>query len=82
MSAVVVMGLVAMYTYRWMHKEVLTNKLYFNPEEEGAPKKKKKEKPGLMESFKIIVQSPELGLIALLIMAYGVTINLVEVQWK
>ena len=35
-----------------------------------------------MESFKIIVQSPELGLIALLIMAYGVTINLVEVQWK
>jgi AAA family ATP:ADP antiporter len=65
-----------------MHKEVLTNKLYFNPEEEGAPKKKKKEKPGLMESFKIIVQSPELGLIALLIMAYGVTINLVEVQWK
>ncbi len=82
MSAVVIMGLVAMYTYRWMHKEVLTNKLYFNPEEEGAPKKKKKEKPGLMESFKIIVQSPELGLIALLIMAYGVTINLVEVQWK
>ena len=82
MSAVVVMGLIAMYVYRWMHTEVLTNKVYFNPEEEGGPKKKKKEKPGLAESFKIILKSPELGLIALLIMAYGVTINLVEVQWK
>lgn len=82
MSAVVIMGVVAMYTYRWMHKEVLTNTLYFDPAEDNAPKKKKKEKPGLVESFKIIIQSPELGLIALLIMAYGVTINLVEVQWK
>lgn len=80
MSAVVVMGLVAMYMYRWMHTEVLTNKLYFDPSE--VPVKKKKEKPGLVESFKIIMHSPELGLIAILIMAYGVTINLVEVQWK
>lgn len=80
MSAVVVMGLIAMYMYRWMHKEVLTNKLYFDPAE--VPVKKKKEKPGLAESFKIIMHSPELGLIAILIMAYGVTINLVEVQWK
>lgn len=82
MSSVVALGFLAMYVYRWMHQNVLNDKLYFNPEEEGAPKKKKKEKPGLAESFKIIIKSPELGLIALLIMAYGVTINLVEVQWK
>lgn len=82
MASVVVMGVIAMFVYRWMHTDVLTNKVYYNPEEEGAPKKKKKEKPGLAESFKIIIKSPELGLIALLIMAYGVTINLVEVQWK
>ncbi len=82
MSTVVIMGLVAMYVYRWMHQNVLTDKLYFDPAESGAPKKKKKDKPGLLESLKIIVRSPELGLIALLIMAYGVTINLVEVQWK
>lgn len=81
MSSVVVMGLVAMYVYRWMHQNVLNDKLYFDPAESTAPKKKK-EKPGLWESLKIIVKSPELGLIALLIMAYGVTINLVEVQWK
>ncbi|MCX7343498.1 MAG: NTP/NDP exchange transporter [Proteobacteria bacterium] len=81
MSSVVVLGLVAMYAYRWMHNNVLNDKLYFDPAESGVPKKKK-EKPGLWESCKIIAKSPELGLIALLIMAYGVTINLVEVQWK
>jgi AAA family ATP:ADP antiporter len=67
--------------YRWMHTNVLTDKRYFDPAEAGVPKKKK-EKPSLMESVKIIFSSPELGLIAILIMAYGVTINLVEVQWK
>lgn len=81
MSSVVIFGLLAMYVYRWMHQNVLNDKLYFDPAESGAPKKKK-EKLGLVESFKLIIKSPELGLIALLIMAYGVTINLVEVQWK
>jgi AAA family ATP:ADP antiporter len=81
MGSVVVFGLIAMALYRWMHNNVLTDKRYFDPAEAGVPKKKK-EKPSLMESVKIIFSSPELGLIAILIMAYGVTINLVEVQWK
>jgi len=81
MSAVVVMGVLSMYTYRWMYTNVLPDKKYFDPDEAGAPKKKK-EKMGLAESFKMIIKSPELMLIATLIMAYGVTINLVEVQWK
>ncbi|HCU06609.1 MAG TPA: AAA family ATPase [Holosporales bacterium] len=81
MGAVLVMGALAVYTYRWMHTNVLNDKLYYDPEEIKAPKKKK-EKPGLAESFKMIIQSKELLLIATLIMAYGVTINLVEVQWK
>ncbi|MCE5295469.1 MAG: NTP/NDP exchange transporter [Chlamydiales bacterium] len=81
MGAVVVFGLISMALYRWLHTSVLTDKRYFDPTETAAPKKKK-EKPSLTESCKIIFKSPELGLIALLIMAYGVTINLVEVQWK
>lgn len=81
MGSVVVLGVVAMALYRWMHTSVLNDKRYFNPEEAGIPKKKK-EKPSLMESAKLIFRSPELGLIAALIMAYGVTINLIEVQWK
>ncbi len=80
MGTVVIMGFVAMFVYRWMNTEVLVDPKYYD----GAKKTetKKKEKPGLSESFKIILKSKELGLIATLIMAYGVTINLVEVQWK
>lgn len=83
MGSVVVMGILAMGLYRWMHTNVLTDPRYYDSDEAavGSAKKKKK-KPGLAESFKIIISSPELGLIAMLIMAYGVTINLVEVQWK
>lgn len=81
MGAVVLFGFLAMALYRWMHVSVLTDKRYFDPDEVKTPKKKK-EKPSLSESVKIIFKSPELGLIALLIMAYGITINLVEVQWK
>ncbi len=80
MGAVVGFGLLAMAIYRWMHTEVLTDKRFFNPDEQVT--KKKKEKPSLIESAKLIFTSPELGLIAILIMAYGITINLVEVQWK
>lgn len=83
MGSVVVMGILAMALYRWMHTNVLTDPRFYDGDDVaiGAGKKKKK-KPGLVESAKIIFSSPELGLIAILIMAYGVTINLVEVQWK
>lgn len=82
MGFVVVMGLLCMFLYRWMHTNVLNDPLYYDEAEQAGKPKKKKPKLGLVESFKMIVTSPELGLIALLIMAYGVTINLVEVQWK
>jgi AAA family ATP:ADP antiporter len=81
MGAVLIMGIVAIYTFKWMHNNVLNDKLYFDPEEAGVPKKKK-EKPSLSDSLKMVLKSKELLLIATLIMAYGVTINLVEVQWK
>lgn len=81
MGSVVVFGALAMVIYRWMHTTVLTDKRFFDPAEAGVPKKKK-EKPSLIESLKLILRSPELGFIALLIMAYGITINLIEVQWK
>lgn len=80
MGCVVAAGFAAIWLYRWMYTNVLTDSRYFDASVQSP--KKKKEKPSLSESFKMIIKSPELGLIALLIMAYGVTINLVEVQWK
>jgi len=44
--------------------------------------KKNKYKPGLIESFKHILSSKYIGLIASLIVCYGITINLVEGVWK
>ncbi len=80
MGTVVIMGFVSMYIYRWMFINILVDPRYYDSSAKKT--KKKKEKPGLTESFKIILKSKELGLIATLIMAYGITINLVEVQWK
>ena len=83
MSTVVIMGFVCMYIYRWMYTNVLVDPRYYDQSKlEVTLPKKKKNKPGLVDSMKIIIKSKELGLIATLIMAYGVTINLVEVQWK
>lgn len=82
MGSVVFFGIIAMALYRWMHTSVLTDKRYFDPNEALGVKKKKKEKLSLVESAKLIFSSPELGFIALLIMAYGISVNLLEVQWK
>ena len=83
MGSVVVMGILAMVIYRWMHTNVLNDKKYFDPaEKKSSATKKKKSKPSLMDSLKLILHSKELLLIATLVMAYGVTINLVELQWK
>ena len=44
--------------------------------------KKSKVKLSLGESFKMIFASKYLGLIALLVLSYGVSVNLVEGVWK
>jgi AAA family ATP:ADP antiporter len=80
MSTVVLCGIVAMGLYRWMHVSVLTDKRFYDPE--AVAPKKKKAKPSLGESFRMIFQSKYLGLIALLLLGYGISINLVEGVWK
>jgi AAA family ATP:ADP antiporter len=80
MSFVIVAGIVLLYTFYWMNRNVLTDKRYFDPEAMGE--KKKKQKLSLMDSLKYIAKSPYLGLVAMLILAYGVSINLFEGVWK
>jgi AAA family ATP:ADP antiporter len=81
MAFVIVAGVVLMATFYWMNRAVLTDKRYYDPEAMGESKKKK-EKLSLGESFKFILKSPYLGLIAALVLAYGVSINLFEGVWK
>lgn len=74
----VLMGVV----YVWMHRYVLTDSRYYN--EASLVKKGKEPKPKMSigESFRFLIHSKYLGYIAVLVLAYGISINLVEVSWK
>lgn len=76
MSGVVIIGL-----YRWMNKNVLTDPTLYDTSAHTGDKKSKV-KLSIGESFKIIFTSKYLGLIAILVLAYGVSVNLVEGVWK
>ncbi len=74
-------GFIIMIIYAWINKYVLTDSRLVD----GAqnPKvKKSKTKLSISESFKMIFSSKYLGLIAILVLAYGISINLVEGVWK
>jgi AAA family ATP:ADP antiporter len=79
MGAVTIAGIVTILTYRWMNKNVLTDPKLYQP---GQGKKKEKAKLSVVESFRYIMKNPYLGLIAVLVVSYGVAINLVEGVWK
>ena len=79
-SAAGVGGLLMGATYWWMNKYVLSDPKY-SQEQEGK-KKKSKPKLSIGESLRFLMQSRYLGYITILVLAYGVTINLVEVSWK
>ncbi|MBQ8651520.1 MAG: NTP/NDP exchange transporter [Alphaproteobacteria bacterium] len=80
MAAVLFFGALLLGIYRWMNKNVLTDPKLYTPGE--GTKKKSKPKLGMAESFKYIMTSPYLLMIAVLVLAYGISINLVEAVWK
>ncbi len=81
MTAVVIACACGIATYWWINKEVLTDPRFYDQTE---VKKSKKDKPkmSMKESFLFLLRSPYLGCITVLVMAYGMSINLVEVTWK
>ncbi|KAL8537558.1 hypothetical protein ACS0TY_012614 [Phlomoides rotata] len=74
MSIVVLMGFTICFLYWWVNRNVSL----------PARSLKKKEKPkmGTMESLKFLVSSRYIRDLATLVVAYGISINLVEVTWK
>lgn len=81
MAFVIIAGVILLATFYWMNRYVLTDKRYYDPEALGETKKKKP-KLSMIESFQYILRSPYLGFIAMLVLAYGVSINLFEGVWK
>jgi len=75
---VLVMGAVLLYLYNFINKKVLTDSRYYNASDVKG-KKKEKLKMGMWQSFKMIAKSPYLMYILIIVLAYGVVMQLVEV---
>lgn len=80
MIYVLLIGAVLVFLYTYINKCVLTDPRFYDPTQVKG--KKEKPKMGIGESFKCIVKSPYLLLITILVMGYGIAINLAEVVWK
>jgi AAA family ATP:ADP antiporter len=80
-GAVVLSGLCIMGIYWWINSKVLTDPRFYDANE---PKKAKKSKPKMSmgESFKYLLSSKYIACLAILVIGYGIAINLVEVTWK
>jgi AAA family ATP:ADP antiporter len=73
--------IVIMGTYRWIQTNVLTDPRFYDPKDVKGSKKKGS-KLGLKDSFLYLVRSPYLACICLMVIGYGMSINLIEVVWK
>ncbi len=80
MTMVVIAGFGAVALYYWMNRAVLTDPRFYDPTEIKG--KKSKPKMSIKESFLFLGRSKYIMCIALLVIAYGISINLVEVTWK
>lgn len=80
MSMVILAGIAIVAIYRWMNRNVLTDPRFYAPEEKKG--KSSKPKLGIMESFAYLAKSRYILCIAILVISYGICINLVEVTWK
>jgi len=84
MAFLVVGFILISYLYNWVRVNVLTDpRLYDAGDTKGSSGVgKKKVKIGFSESLKIVFSSKYLALLSILVLSYGVCINLVEVTWK
>ncbi len=74
-------GILALVMYTLIHKWVLTDIRCFDPNQIKS-KKKKKEKVSIMEGIKILFTNSYMGLVAMLVIGYGMAINFSEVVMK
>lgn len=78
---VVAFGAIIMGLHFYITNYVLTDKRFALPKQ-LQEENKKKTKLSLFESIKHIAKSKYLFNIAIMVIAYGLTINLIEVSWK
>jgi AAA family ATP:ADP antiporter len=82
LSVVLLLGFAVMGIFWWMNKYSLTDKNFSNPNEYKGSPRKSKEKLSLRQGFMLLIKSKYLLGIAVLVVGYGLSINLIEVTWK
>lgn len=81
-TSLLISGLATIILYRWVNVSVLTKPRFYTADEKNKKPKKKKLKMSISEAFKFLLTSKYLGMIALLVICYGISINLIETLWK
>ena len=81
MSMVILAGLGIIALYWWMNRYVLTDARFYERAEQ-AERENNKPKMSLKESLQYLARSPYMRLLALLVICYGICINIVEMTWK
>lgn len=76
----VICGFLIIGIYWWINKYVLTDARFYDPSK--IKKKEAKPKLSMKESFLFLIHSKYMLYIAILVVAYGISINLIEVTWK
>jgi len=74
-------GFMIMLLHWWLTKYILKDERLYKPEHKNVSMDQKT-KLSLKESLLFIAKSPYLRSIAIMVVAYGLTINLTEVSWK
>jgi len=80
-SLILAAGLLALLLFRWMNHQVLSDKLYYDPDA-IATEGEVKGKLSLKQSLSYLLNSRYLLLIASVVICYNLVINLTEVLWK
>ncbi len=73
-------GMLALFSH--MQRNVMTDPACVDQEQQAAKKKKKKIKMTLKESAQFLMNSTYIRDLAILVISYGMCINIVEVSWK
>ncbi|MEI8320399.1 MAG: Npt1/Npt2 family nucleotide transporter [Alphaproteobacteria bacterium] len=74
-------SLLIMGIYFWVNKYAVKDKMHYHPDK-GTPDAQHEIKLSFVESFRYILTSKYVGYIAIISIAYNISINFVEVTWK
>ena len=74
-------GTIAGFLFRWLNKSILTDPRFYDSSM-SHKESHIKGKISLRENFRYLLRTPYLLYIAIIVVAYNIVINLVEVLWK